>query len=139
MDVGAGCRIFGAAKLDKTNPRGVHIGKHTAVASRADVLAHDPALGRHVDTWIGDRCYIGEGAVIYSGVRVGDGSIVAPGAVVTRDVPAGCSVAGNPARVVEKGLRTQKYGVRIDAQRTQPLSPSSETEREGRAKMGAVS
>jgi len=52
--------------------------------------------------------------VIFPGVRVGDGCIVAPGAIVTRDFADGCVVAGSPARMVEKGVRTGKYGVRLE-------------------------
>jgi acetyltransferase-like isoleucine patch superfamily enzyme len=115
MNIGSGCRISLTATLDKTNPRGVHIGAGTEVSSRANILAHDSIRLQHVDTQIGERCHVGVGAVIFPGVKVGDGCIVAPGAVVARDIAAGCVVAGNPARVVEKDIRTGKYGVRLDA------------------------
>jgi UDP-2-acetamido-3-amino-2,3-dideoxy-glucuronate N-acetyltransferase len=44
---------------------------------------------------------LGSGAVILGGVRVGAGALVGAGAVVTRDVPAGAVVAGQPARALE--------------------------------------
>src|SRR4051794_20724482 len=44
------------------------------------------------------RASIGSGAVVLGGVRIGEGAIVGAGAVVTRDVPAGVTVAGSPAR-----------------------------------------
>jgi len=50
---------------------------------------------------IGDRVWIGENAIILSGVSIGDGSIIAAGAVVTKDVPAYCVAAGNPAKIVK--------------------------------------
>jgi acetyltransferase-like isoleucine patch superfamily enzyme len=47
---------------------------------------------------IEDDVWIGIGAIVLKGVRIGRGARIAAGAVVTRDVPEGASVAGNPAR-----------------------------------------
>jgi acetyltransferase-like isoleucine patch superfamily enzyme len=51
---------------------------------------------------IEDGCWLGLGAMILPGVRVGHGSIVAAGAVVTEDVPVDSYVEGNPAQVVRR-------------------------------------
>ena len=51
---------------------------------------------------IGDRVWIGIAATILPGVTIGENSIVAAGAVVTKDVPPNTIVAGNPAKVVKK-------------------------------------
>lgn len=51
---------------------------------------------------IGEGVWIGEKAIILPGVSIGKKAVVAAGAVVTRDVPAYCIVAGNPARVIKK-------------------------------------
>jgi maltose O-acetyltransferase len=48
---------------------------------------------------IGSQVWIGGGAIILPGVTVGDDAIIGAGSVVTRDVPAGAKVMGNPARV----------------------------------------
>lgn len=53
-----------------------------------------------VPTRIGRRASLGSGAVILCGVTVGEGALVGAGSVVTRDVPPGTIVAGNPARVL---------------------------------------
>ena len=45
-----------------------------------------------------DGAWIGIGAIILKGVRIGDGARIGAGATVTRDVPSGGAVAGNPAR-----------------------------------------
>ncbi len=49
---------------------------------------------------IGNNVWIGDAAILLSGVTVGDGAIVAAGAVVTRDVPPFAIVAGAPARLI---------------------------------------
>jgi acetyltransferase-like isoleucine patch superfamily enzyme len=49
---------------------------------------------------IEDDVWIGFNATILKGVRIGAGAVISPAAVVISDVPAGCTVAGSPARVV---------------------------------------
>jgi carbonic anhydrase/acetyltransferase-like protein (isoleucine patch superfamily) len=44
------------------------------------------------------------------GIRVGDGSIVGAGSVVTKDVPPNSIVVGNPAKVVRSGIQTTRGG-----------------------------
>lgn len=51
---------------------------------------------------IGDDVWIGANAVILPGVTIGEHSVVAAGAVVTKDVPGGCIVAGVPAKIIKK-------------------------------------
>ena len=52
--------------------------------------------------WIGDDCWIGARATILPGVRIGEGSVVAAGAVVSGDVEAGSVVGGVPAKVLRR-------------------------------------
>jgi acetyltransferase-like isoleucine patch superfamily enzyme len=59
----------------------------------------DDAIG-HAPVRIGARAWIGLGSIVMKGVTVGEGAVVAAGSVVTADVPAGTTVAGNPARPV---------------------------------------
>lgn len=58
----------------------------------------------HAPIVIGKNVWIGEYCRICKGVTIGDGSVVAANAVVTKDVPANCIVAGNPARVVKTDI-----------------------------------
>ncbi|TSJ64256.1 sugar O-acetyltransferase [Starkeya sp. 3C] len=76
---------------------GVHI--YTADHPRdPEVRRSGLEYGRPVH--IGRNVWIGGKAIILPGVTIGDDALVGAGAVVTRDVPAGATVVGNPARVV---------------------------------------
>ncbi len=55
---------------------------------------------------IEDDVWIGIGAIILKGVRIGKGARIGAGAVVTSDVPAGTRIAGNPARVVSDEVQS---------------------------------
>lgn len=110
MDISSTARISYGAILDKTNPKGIHIAGETYVASGAIVFSHDFSRGLHKDTFIGKKCFIGANSIIMCGVVIGDEVIVGAGSVVTKDVPSGCIVAGNPARIIRDGIHTEKYG-----------------------------
>jgi len=56
-------------------------------------------------TTVKRRAAIGSAVVILPGVTIGEAAIVGAGAVVTKDVPAGATVVGNPARVVRSAPR----------------------------------
>lgn len=49
-----------------------------------------------------DDVWIGGGAIVLPGVRIGRGTTIGAGSVVTRDVPAGVLAVGNPCRVVKE-------------------------------------
>ena len=99
MDISRSARISFGAKLDKTYPKGIHIGDESYVASGACILSHDFSRGIHTDTRIGKRCFIGANAIILPGIAIGDEVIVGAGAVVTKNTPSQCIVVGNPAKI----------------------------------------
>ena len=110
MDIHPTARVNFGAKLDLKGGKRIHIGEESYVAPGAVIFTHDYARGLLADTTIGKRCFIGTNAIIMPGVTIGDEVVVGSGAVVTKDVPSHCIVAGNPARVIRKGIRTEKFG-----------------------------
>ncbi len=109
-------------EFDRTHPSGVHIGQESYVAFGAVILTHDMTRGLYADTRIGKRCFIGAHSILMPGVTIGDGSIVGAGSVVTRDVPAGTIVVGNPARIVRSGIKTYRFGCLWDWETMSPTS-----------------
>jgi len=91
--------------------RRVRIGRECVIADRAMFIDFDhgvveverPIRSQGIymrDVEVGSNVWIGYGACVLRGVRVGDNSIVGTNSVVTRDVPANAVVAGIPARVI---------------------------------------
>lgn len=93
----------------------IRIGRHFH-ANLYSYVEHDCVIGDYVtfapgakcngNVWIDDHAYIGAGAVIRQGtprrpLKIGAGAVVGMGAVVTRDVPPGVVVVGNPARPIK--------------------------------------
>jgi maltose O-acetyltransferase len=103
--LGAGAFLnFNCVILDVVD---VTIGDGTQIGPAVQIYAadhpRDPEqrrsgleLGRPVH--IGRNVWIGGGAIILPGIRVGDDAVIGAGSVVTKDVPAGVTVRGNPAR-----------------------------------------
>lgn len=85
----------------------IDIGDYVIIAWDCNILDRDyhsteGKADKTAPVTIGSRVWIGCRAIILKGVTIGDGSVVAAGSVVTRDVPPGTLVAGNPAVVKKK-------------------------------------
>lgn len=107
VEIGRYCTIVGA--IIATNGR-VSIGDCSFVAH--EVVLADREFARPPDgspepagrdITIGENAWIGARAIVLGGTRIGDGAVVGAGALVSGEVPAGATVAGNPARVVGTG------------------------------------
>ena len=97
--INAFTHIFGAG--------GVRVGARSMISTGCNItsVTHPDELALRMTCIenpvnIGVDCWLGAGAIVLPGVTIGDGSIIAAGAVVTRDVPAGSVAVGVPARVV---------------------------------------
>jgi acetyltransferase-like isoleucine patch superfamily enzyme len=110
MDIHSTVQLSLSAKLDKTFPKGVHIDAFSYVASGAQILSHDRTRGLYLHTRIGENCFIGTNAIILPGITIGDNCVIGAGSVVTKDVPARCMAAGNPAKVIRTDIEVGHYG-----------------------------
>ena len=99
---------FGLVALD---PAPITIGSDVQIGPNVQLLTPthpiDPDLRR--EKWegarpidIADNVWLGGGVIVLPGVSIGENTVVGAGAVVTRDVPAGVVVVGNPARVIRE-------------------------------------
>lgn len=101
MDIHPTAWIAPTALIDRTWPRGIHIGADCVIAEEAVVLTHDMTRGIYMDTRIGEGTTIGARAIIMPGITVGRNCSILPGTLVNRDLPDGATVVGNPARALE--------------------------------------
>jgi maltose O-acetyltransferase len=109
LSIGPGCHITGPLHIDLNAP--VRIGARVYMGYDVELITTDHEIGdptqrcgRRVyrPIHIGEGVWIGSRAVILPGVSVGNGSVVAAGAVVNRNVPANTLVGGVPARLLRE-------------------------------------
>ena len=111
--VNFGC-VFDGRRYEIRTGSDVSIGPEAAILT----LGHDPQSPDFADSGgdvvIGDRVWIAYRAIILPGVKIGDGAVVAAGAVVTRDVEPFTIVAGSPAKKLGDRTRDLRYQLRFD-------------------------
>jgi putative colanic acid biosynthesis acetyltransferase WcaF len=122
--IGSGCLVYGDAiiwapwqltmgdgaavgdKAEIYNVAPITLGPKAVVSQQAFLCAasHDhrqedfPLTTAPIT--VGARAWVAARAIVLPGITIGEGAVVGAGSVVTRDVPAGATVAGNPARPV---------------------------------------
>lgn len=99
--IGPGCILDGSGG-------GLRIGDWCSISAGAQIYTHHTvnrsiSLGRlpidYAPTRIGDGVYIGPNAIVQMGVEIGDNAIVGANSLVNRDIPAGATAYGSPARI----------------------------------------
>ena len=115
------CRIFvhGELKIgDKTyiNPnchlvvtKGLHIGSDCAISwnfQAIDSDIHQSSAAKDVSKpiKIGNHVWIGSNVTVLKGVEIGDGSIIAAGSLVNKNIPPGVLAGGVPAKILKEGV-----------------------------------
>ena len=92
----------------------VHIGHHVMIGPFVQIYTavHPLQAESRIQGWevakaivIEDNVWLGGGAIILPGVRIGQNAVVGAGTVVSRSVPANTVVAGNPARVIRENVQ----------------------------------
>lgn len=99
--------------LQATPMSKIILGKGSIIAPRCKVIASNHNYNINLkalpfdnvnyvdDIIIGDGVWIGESCIVLCGIKIGNGAIIGAGSVVTKDVPEGAIVAGNPARLIK--------------------------------------
>lgn len=99
----AGCVILDSATVEIADGSMLGPGVHIYCADHhRDVTLRSQGMERARPVIIGKNVWIGGGAIILPGIRIGDGAIIGAGSVVTRDVAAGQTVVGNPAKPMDR-------------------------------------
>jgi acetyltransferase-like isoleucine patch superfamily enzyme len=124
--LGSGCRLYtgerGAISIGHLTSIGcecglaaylsaIHIGNNVMIGSSCHFFPYNHGMAPDIgmqrqplstkgDIVVEDDVWIGTGAIVLSGVIMGRGAVVGAGAVVTRSIPPGAIVAGNPARII---------------------------------------
>jgi acetyltransferase-like isoleucine patch superfamily enzyme len=109
VKIGHGVQIGTDVILETAYPEWICIGDAVQIGIRTTVLAHMHGLAPRTDQWKGyisvhidDETNIGAGVIILPNVKIGRGSVVNAGSVVTRSVPPMTVVQGNPAKPIAK-------------------------------------
>ena len=112
---------------------GVTIGYNTAIAGGCMIMSTNhnymsktrvpfDSTSIHEPVEIGANCWIGARSIICPGVKIEDGVVVAMGSVVSKSVPKGAIVGGNPARII-KYRDLDLYEKIVSGQVTSELEP----------------
>lgn len=112
--ISPGTRISAAAKIDIGNSVMMAHGVYITDADWHGVYDRSKRSDDITPVVIKDNVWLGDRCTVLKGVTIGENSIVAANAVVTKDVPANVVVAGNPATIVKQLDAERGYTTRAD-------------------------
>jgi Hexapeptide repeat of succinyl-transferase len=103
--------IYGTSRtMFGSEPFMISLGDNVHICDGVKFFTHDggvlpfrnrfPTLDRAAPIRVGSNVFIGGSAIVLMGVTIGDDCVIGAGSVVTKDIPSGSVVAGNPARIV---------------------------------------
>ena len=94
VTIGNGCFIgHGVIFINDNHPKSIN--------TNGEIEDEEDWYDRYVQTTIGNNVSIGSNATILGGITIGDYALIGAGAVVTKDVPLGAIVIGNPAKIIK--------------------------------------
>ncbi len=104
----------GVVHLYAREGKAIHVGPRSLFADLVELTTGDShaifdlALKKRVnhagDIHIGEQVWLCAGVRVMKNVKIGAGSVIGAGAVVTRDIPAHCMASGVPAKVLRRGI-----------------------------------
>ena len=117
VKIGKDTHIGPRVSIDDIYPNYAIIGDNVSLAGENMILTYDKSFEYHnkisdsyvAPTIIEDNVWIAVGAIVLPGVTVGEGTIVAAGSIVTRDMPPLVLAAGNPAKPIKDLAEKLKY------------------------------
>lgn len=96
-----GVRIDSACEVSIGESTMLAAGAYITDADWHDVYDRTQPIGQTAPVILDRNVWIGDGAIVCKGVRIGENSVIGAGSVVTKDIPANVIAAGNPAKVVK--------------------------------------
>ena len=136
-EIGEGVEIFGANLFTfGSEPYLISIGNQVTISHNVDFITHDGGMrvvrAQYPDAYlygriqIADRCFVGAHCVFLPGARVGAGSVIGSGSIVTGEIPpdvVAIGVPAKPVKSVDEYVRGKKHlwidtsGLRPEAKR----------------------
>jgi acetyltransferase-like isoleucine patch superfamily enzyme len=111
-EIGEGVEIFGANLFTfGSEPYLVSIGNQVTISHDVDFITHDGGLriarARYPGAYlygrikVADRCFLGAHCVLLPGTKIGTGSVIGSGSIVTGEIPSGVVAVGVPAKAIK--------------------------------------